>query len=105
MNDLLAGKSGQVKVYARFAESADNMGNPHWENPRLVTLHIERRDKSLKPRKYQRLQLSEIAGNILCMTPLEFGFAEFREDDHDEQDPNFWSHDGGYYMEIIKIEE
>src|SRR5262249_36514039 len=78
--DLLQGKSGEVRVLARFAKRDNEAGDaPDWSEPREVTLAIERREKNLLRAKHR----GQIAGDILTMNVRDFNWAEYGERDHD----------------------
>ena len=72
--DLLKNKTGSVRVRARFAKRDNEAGDaPDWSHPREVTLHIERRSKSLSRAKRH----GDFAGDLLAMNVEDFGWAEY----------------------------
>lgn len=81
MKDLLEGKTGKVKVLAKFATRDTEEGtSPDWSDPISVTLNVERRSVSLKRAKYR----GQFAGDILLLNVEDFVWAEYGENDRNE---------------------
>jgi hypothetical protein len=79
--EVLQDRSGGVFVLARFARRDNEDGDaPDWGKSRIVTLVIERRQKSL-PRARQR---GEFTGDILTMNVKDFSWAEYGAVDQGE---------------------
>jgi hypothetical protein len=100
--DLLKGKSGEVRVLARFARRDNEESDaPEWGAPREVTLAIKRREKSLPHARWR----GEFAGDVLTMNVREFAWAEYGEHHHEPGEfVNEWLCEE-YRMEILEIRE
>jgi hypothetical protein len=93
----LTGKSGEVKVLARFAtrDNADGTA-PDFDSPREVTLYITRRDKSLPRAKGP----GQFAGDILTVIVKDFVWAEYGDESYLGDD--HWFNEN-YGMQIISL--
>ncbi len=100
--DLLNGKTGEVRVLARFARrDIEESSAPDWSKPQEVTLVIERRQESLRRAR----RPGEFAGDVLTMNVRNFNWAEYGEHHHGPgEHVNQWLCEQ-YRMEILKVLE
>lgn len=86
-----------TKVLARFAKGDNLEGDaPNWEQPKVVTLYVQKTEKDYKKGKVFRP-----AGTIVCLTPQDFAWAEYGAEDYNVEYNEFTCEE--YRMQILEI--